>query len=496
MELERPEFCALTARTARPTVLAAALLAATALTACSGGSNSTVPQQEDATASIAYWNATAINCTGLDHSPTDADHTFGEQLGPCRASRAMAIVHVAAFEALNAVVGGYDSYVGLPTATEPTSARAAVAQASHDALVAMFPSQTSSLDAKLTADLASLPGGAKKTRGVALGSAAATAIMASRIADGSNHPEPVVGVDWFTSDDPGRWRVDPVSGITVALGAHWADVAPFTMTAADQFRVAPPPALTSPEYALAYNEAIVLGGDGVITPTLRSDWETFVGTFWAYDGTPSLCAPPRLYNQITRQIAEQEGTTGIELARLLAVMNLALADTGIAVWDSKYFYDFWRPVTGVREADVGTGPSGLGDGNPATVGDATFTPLGAPASNLSGIDFTPPFPTYPSGHGAFGGALFQTLRRFYGTDDIEFTFVSDEFNGETMDHDGNVRPYVPRTFAKFSDAEEENGQSRIYLGIHWNFDKTAAISQGNAVADWVFDHAFTPTIVP
>jgi membrane-associated phospholipid phosphatase len=464
-----------------------------ALGACSGGSNTPVaPAQEDATASIEHWNQMAIDCSGLDHSPTDSEHTFGEQLGPGRAARAMAIVHVATFEALNAIVGGYESYVGVLAVTEPTSSRAAIAQASRDTLVALFPSQVARLDAELADDLASLPAGPALTRGLALGSLAATAILDSRIADGSNHAEPNVGVDWFPSDDPGRWRPDPISGQTIALGAHWADVEPFTMTSADQFRAPPPPALTSAQYALAYNEAIVLGGDGVITPTLRSDWETFVGIFWAYDGTPSLCAPPRLYNQIARQIAVQRDTKGVELARLLAVLNLALADAGIAVWESKYFYDLWRPVTAVREADVGTGPTGLGDGNAATVGDVTFTPLGAPASNLSGVDFTPPFPTYPSGHGAFGGALFQTLRRFYGTDEIEFTLVSDEFNGVTTDHAGNVRPYVPRTFPNFSEPEEENGQSRIYLGIHWNFDKTAAIAQGNEVADWVFDHAFLP----
>ena len=100
-------------------------------------------------------------------------------------------------------------------------------------------------------------------------------------------------------------------------------------------------------------------------------------------------------------------------------------------WESKYHYDFWRPITGIRESDPGTGPTGAGDGNPNTVGDPTFTPLGAPASNLQGPNFTPPFPACASGHATFGGALFQTLRRFYGTDHIGFTFVSDEFNGVT-----------------------------------------------------------------
>jgi len=135
-----------------------------------------------------------------------------------------------------------------------------------------------------------------------------------------------------------------------------------------------------------------------------------------------------------------------------------------------------------------SGPTG--DGNPAIVGDPTFTPLGAPASNLTGPNFTPPFPAYPSGHAGFGGALFRILRKFYRTDRIAFTFVSDEFNGVTRDNKGDVRPLVPRSFSSLSEAEEENGQSRIYLGIHWAFDKTEGIAQGRQVADYVYDNAF------
>ena len=153
-------------------------------------------------------------------------------------------------------------------------------------------------------------------------------------------------------------------------------------------------------------------------------------------------------------------------------------------------------MTGIRESDPGTGPTGLGDDNAATPGDPTFSPLGAPASNLSGPNFTPPFPAYPSGHAGFGGALFETLRNFYGTDQIAFTFVSDEYNGATRDNQGNVRPLRPRSFTSLSEAEEENGQSRIYLGIHWSFDKTAGIAQGRRVADYVFDHAFQPVGKP
>lgn len=160
-----------------------------------------------------------------------------------------------------------------------------------------------------------------------------------------------------------------------------------------------------------------------------------------------------------------------------------MADAGYASWESKYYWDFWRPVTGIREADVGSGPTGSGDGNPDTIADLNFTPLGAPAGNLQGPNFTPPFPAYPSGHATFGGALFQTLRRFFRTDHVGFRFVSDEYNGVTRDNAGNVRPYLPRYFSRLSQAEEENGQSRIYLGIHWSFDKTKGIAQGRKVAD-------------
>ena len=167
-------------------------------------------------------------------------------------------------------------------------------------------------------------------------------------------------------------------------------------------------------------------------------------------------------------------------------------EAGLAAWESKYHFDIWRPITGIRESDAGSGPTGLGDGNSMTAGDPHFSPLGAPASNLMGPNFTPPFPAYPSGHATFGGALFQTLRRFYGTDDIAFTFVSDEFNGITRGNDGVVRPLMPRSFSSLSQAEEENGQSRIYLGIHWSFDKTEGIAQGRRVGDYVFDHTFAP----
>jgi vanadium-dependent haloperoxidase-like protein len=442
---------------------------------------------------LAHWNAVAVDASGLDHTPVaPGEHrVFGEQLGPTRASRAMAIVHIAMFEAINAVVPRYGSYAGVAPMPQ-ASMHVAMAQAAHDTLAALFPSQTAIFDQHLADELEGQPPSRSVSMGIELGHRAAAAILALRAGDGSDTAEPRLGVNYFTGNDPGQWRQDPIGLAPIALGARWSEVKPFVLSSADQFRIPPPPALDGVDYATAYTETKAYGGDGLVTPTIRTAEQTQIGIYWAYDGTPSLCAPPRLYNQITMRIAGQMHTDVVDLARLLALVNTAMADAGIAAWESKYYYDFWRPVTAIRESDPGTGPSGLGDGNPLTQGDPTFVPLGAPASNLTGPDFTPPFPAYPSGHATFGGALFQTLRRFYGRDDIAFTFVSDELNGVTVDHDGNVRPLVPRSFDSFSQAEEENGQSRIYLGIHWSFDKAEGITLGRKVADQVFDNAFRP----
>lgn len=434
---------------------------------------------------IQRWNRIAIDASGLDHTPVapGENRVFGEQLGPCRAARAEAIVHVAMFEALNAIVGKYESHLGLYPVSPKTNRSAAIAQAAHDTLVVLFPSQKASFDTALTADLATIPNNKKKTTGILLGRTAALASLGERYNDGSAHAEPRLGVSFFTSSDAHKWRQDPISQLPIALGARWNEVRPFVMTSASQFRLPPPPAPGSAEYIAAFDEVQRLGGDGVTTATERTADQTQTGIYWAYDGTPSLCAPPRLYNQIVMQMAGEFGSNDIETMHLLALANVAMADAGIAAWDSKYFYQLCRPVTEIRE---------VGDTIPGVTGDPTYSPLGAPASNLTGPNFTPPFPAYPSGHATFGAAMFQILRNVYNTDNHPFTFVSDEYNGETLDNEGNPRPLLPRSFQTFSEAEEENGQSRIYLGIHWSYDKSGGITQGRQVANWVFANLYLP----
>jgi hypothetical protein len=433
---------------------------------------------------VLRWNAIALAAVAQDHGgPGPA-----EQGGPTRAARALAIVHASIHDAANAIAGSHEAYrMHVPVPQANASLEAAVAKAAHHALATLYPAQAGLFDAALEVDLAQLEPASSRRLGVMVGKIAALGVLHDRHHDGSEH-EPLYAPGTL----PGEHREDPLHPGQGFLGPGWGSVRPFALASADQFRAPPPPALGSIEYAAAFAEVKRLGGDGLVTPTERTPEQTEIGVYWAYDGTPGLGPPPRLYNQIARVIAEERGNTVVENARLFALVNIALADAGIACWESKYFYGFWRPILGIREADPATGPSGVGDGNPFTAGDTGWTYLGAPASNRSGRDFTPPFPAYPSGHATFGAALFRILERFYGTDAIPFTFTSDELDGATTDSRGNVRPFSPRSFATLGEASTENAESRIYLGIHWRFDAVAGMTMGSEVADWVFDHALEP----
>jgi hypothetical protein len=301
----------------------------------------------------------------------------------------------------------------------------------------------------------------------------------------------------YSDNVVGRHQTDPVtfetSGITQSpLTPQWGKVKTFGVKNATEFYPSAPPSLDSEAYRVAFDEVKIVGAKNAETTDLdnnglpdRTPEQTEIGIFWAYDGTQGLCAPPRLYNQIARTIALQQNNSEYENARLFSMINVAMADAGIVGWGAKYEYDYWRPVVGIRAGEV--------DGNPGTLGDPTWIPLGAPASNQTfPNDFTPPFPAYISGHAIFGAALFQTMTRFYGRDDIAFSFTSDEFNGATTGSNGVPRPTVTRHFSRFSDASFENGISRVYLGIHWRFDATEGIAAGNRIADNIHNRLFQP----
>lgn len=425
---------------------------------------------------ILDWNAVACEAVALDYTGT-----FGlpEQYGPTSTSRALAIVHAAMFDAANCVQPFAQPYAYRGRAKDDTSLDAAVATAAHDTLVALYPSQADLFDLVLDGYLQPIHDSRARNDGVSIGRAAARAILQLRADDGSQEM-----MMYYSTGLPGNHDQDPLNPMQGFLTPMWGVVTPFVLNGGFHYVSPPPPPLDSEEYATAFKQVKHLGGDGITTRTKRTAEQTEIGLYWAYDGTRYLGTPPRLFNQIVSTIAIQEGNTELENARLFALVNFAIADAAIYSWSVKYGNALWRPVLGIRRADE--------DGNAKTTADPDWTPLGAPASNQSGMNFTPPFPSYTSGHATFGGAVFRTLARFYRRDRLRFTFVSDELNGVTTDSEGNVRPLRPRTFHRLSDAAIEVAQSRIYLGVHWQFDAVEGVQSGYAVGDYVFDAVLQP----
>lgn len=432
---------------------------------------------------VMTWNAIALQAVVDDHSGTYGSRQQG---GPTRASRALAIVHIAIYDAVNAIDGSAEPYIPVSSPASRACMDAAVAKAARDTLVALYPNQRRVFERKLAKSLEHCSRRRGRAAGIAVGAEAAANILAARSVDGAANGDTPIYPPTGDPPLPGEHQPDPLNPGQGLLTPGWGRVATFSgidVTTSD-IRIPPPPPLNSSEYAAAFVDVQMLGGDGVVTPTLRTEEQTEIGLFWAYDGARGIGVPPVLYNQVARTIAHKMTNTIVENARLLALVNIAMADAGIACWDCKYLYNVWRPVVGIRNA--------AWDDNPATDGVEDWTPLGAPASNQSGNDFTPPFPSYPSGHATFGGALFRMLANFYDRDRIHFRLRSDELNGRTTDSHGIVRPLVVRHFDSFSAAAIENARSRIYLGIHWQFDADQGTCQGVNIADAVYSNLLQP----
>jgi hypothetical protein len=448
-------------------------------------------------AHILYWNGVALEANRRDFSNVPGtDKPSPEQGGPTLSSRAMAIVHLAMYDAHAGVV---NNPVALPRyLTFPpnppggANAAAAVAAAAHACLSALYSRQKPHFD---SAHQAAGLSGAGLAAGHAFGLAVAAAMLADRASDPSASDN-----GYASSMHPGGHRPDPANP---GQGYH----APFygkkskLFAATALFGLNAPPAIGSPAYETALDQvrgkgiAPELMGTLPTTYSKRTVDEAAIGLYWAYDGPRELGTPPRLYNQIVREIAIAKGNNVDQNARLFALVNAALGDAGILAWREKYIHDVWRPVVGVREHDPSMGPAApTAKDNIDNDCDPEWLPFGAPSSNsyvpATGRfdkNFTPPFPAYPSGHATFGAAALHMVRLFYGVpkgdckkDDIyKGPFVSDEMNGVTQDNQGNVRP---RHLRKFDDGLwqmiEENGFSRVFLGVHWSFDAFALKPNG------------------
>jgi membrane-associated phospholipid phosphatase len=428
--------------------------------------------------------ALAWNQIMLDANAIDSMQLIQDQGGPTRTARAFAIVSLAMFDAWNSVHHVYYQHLTELRGYENASDKAAVATAAHVTLVSLFPQQQARFDMHHREWLGLINNTTQREQGVKLGRLVANAILDRRRNDNSD-----LRMDYPYRTQPGYHQPDPLHPNQGFHAPLWGYVNTFKIGNAELYLSPPPPALGSRKYADAYFEVMALGGDGVSTPTLRTPEQTITGIFWAYDGTPGLGAPPRLYNQIVRVIAVDKRNTVGQNLRLFGLVNLAMADAAIQCWYTKYRYEFWRPVVAIR--------NGERDGNPLTLGDPGWRPLGAPATNGAGdgVNFTPPFPAYSSGHAIFGAASLWTVARFYGTPRLPFRFTSDEFNGINRNGDGSSRPVVTRSYSNLNDAILENAYSRIYLGIHWSFDATVGVTSGKEIANIVFDCSMSPRVV-
>ena len=433
--------------------------------------------------SILFWNQVALDAGKTDYStPDPATPPAPQQAGPTRAARALAITHLAMYDAYVGVKGGGNTYLGYPGpgagTNDAQAAQAAVSAAACLSLIALYDRQKDSFLKQHTSFLAMLDGqDAQLSKGLAWGERVAAAILADRRNDGSDAPDTM----YAPGTQPYSHRVDPLNPGQGFLAPRWGEVKPFgfsDLRGPNGITPLPDPR-TLPAYAGDYIQVRDLGRD---QGGGRSDEQTTTGLFWAYDGARNIGVPPRLYNQVVRAIVAKAGNVSEATnAKLFAIVNLALADAGIQAWHEKYRHNLWRPILGIRESDAGWGPTGLGDGLSDTQGDPYWQPLGAPRTNSSGPALTPNFPAYPSGHATFGTAALRVTQAVLGLpDSFKFDFVSDEFNGENVGGRG-VRSRLVRTMT-VAEAIEQNILSRVYLGVHWLLDGRRGAEIGQQIA--------------
>ena len=409
-----------------------------------------------------YVAAAALALAGLAASPTvRADEVtdwngnminaiLTARVGAAPATRVTAMVQSAVFDAVNGVYERYEPVHVPPQAPPGTSARAAAVQAAYGVLIKQFPGQQTTLNAERAASLAALDDdgdgvfGQSVEHGLAWGQHVADEIWAWRSTDGFNPPPP----PFLGTNLTGMWRPTPPafqSGATPQL----AYTAPWVIGNPADFLPPGPPALGSAQYATDYLEVQIMGHTNSLTRTAD---ETSFCVFWTAN-------TPAFWNRTAVQVAERNDLSLLEKSRVLATLNVALADAVICCWKAKYTFLFWRPVTAI--------PLGATDGNDATMPDATWTPLVT----------TPNHPEYPSGHSSQSGAAAGVLAAFFG-DETEFSATSE------------VTPGVTRYYTSFTAAAEEAGDARVFGGIHYRTACNDANAMGREVASYILQNAF------
>ena len=392
-------------------------------------------------------------------------------LNPIQQSRALATLHLAQHDALNAIDRRYEPYLYEGRAERSADAGAAVAAAARGVLAGLLADAgapepraraLAQVESVYAAAIAKVAAGPAREQGIAAGEAAARAIVAARAQDGSTAPP-----NYTPGTAPGRWRPTPnpvpanppianpalAPGGWPAMVPQWRTLVPFTMATPSQFRLPGPPKLESAEYARDYEEVKRLGGK---TSAERTAAQREMAAYW-YE--PS----PQGWSRIARVLAAARGLDRWESARLLALINAVIADGFVAGADTRYLYDFWRPVTAIRAGDT--------DGNDATAGDPAWESL----MN------TPAMPDYPSTHSVAGGAAAAVLARFFGTDQVGFSMTS-----------GPPFAGITRSFASFSQAAQENAESRVLAGLHFRSACRDGIKLGEQIGRRAFAQHLRP----
>ena len=404
---------------------------------------------------VLVWNQQAINALSLPlPTAVPAPPVPGGGQPPYVASLHLAMVQGAVYDAVNAIDGGFQPYIaGLPNA--PSASRAAaVATAAHHVLVGLAPVPLpqivrDNLDTFYTNYMVEIADGQPKTDGIAIGAAAAAAMLANRVGDGRYVP-----YSFTPGTEVGEWRPSTSGSDPFA----WvSNVRPFTLNSTSQLRTEGPPALTSAEYAAEFNEVKALGA---VTGSTRTQDQTNLARFYTANPLPFV-------NGAFRTLSVQQGLSTAEQARFFAKLSMAGADALISCWDDKDFWSFWRPVTAI--------PLAADDGNPATEPQADWVPF---ISTLV-PSATPPYPDHPSGYNCFTGSMMRTAREFFGTDHMGFTLAS-------------PTGVAPRTYERFSDVVRDTIDARIYLGIHFRTPDVQGAWIGKKTAQWIDKHYFQP----
>ena len=422
--------------TIRKTLCRGSASMAILLAGCAGGDISSADKPD--TSAVAQWNGLATQAVTAFAATDPAGG-----LPPFVESRLYAMAFIGMHDALNAIDPRYEPYLGKISAPG-ASPEAAIAAVVHDVYVSQFPPSKPGMDTAYTTALANIADGAAKTDGVALGKRVAADIIAARAGDASDRADP----PYVPGKRPGDYQFTapfdgpPFNGLAVAV--LWGNVKPFVMASGGQFRAPAPYRVTDASYTKDFNEVKALGGMASAT---RTPEQSQVGKFW-------LESSPAGWNRIARTVAASQKLNGWEQARLHALNQMALADAYIATQESKYLYNFWRPFTAIRLAET--------DGNPDTAADSTW---------VSFDPVSPPIPDYPSGHAAAGSASAAVLRSVLKRDDVAF------------DQTSATLAAVTRRFGGFSQAEAENGLSRIYVGYHFRLAVDEGKKQGKAIGE-------------